>query len=128
MVDAVLLELEGVVFDTHELRRIALQDALLDRGLASTVDHDQLHGFGPRAAAAAALAKQGVAQDEVLLDLVALSAEREQGVLSVDRLRELMADAQVAAYGDGLDPRDRHPDMWAVKGHYYTAYYNWPYT
>jgi pepF/M3 family oligoendopeptidase len=58
----------------------------------------------------------------------ALSAERERGVLSVDRLRELMTEAQVVAYGDGLDPRYRHQDMWAVKGHYYTAYYNWPYT
>jgi len=58
----------------------------------------------------------------------ALSAEREQGVLSVERLRELMLDAQLGAYGDGLDPATRHPDMWAVKGHYYTAYYNWPYT
>lgn len=58
----------------------------------------------------------------------ALSAEREQGVLSVDRLRELMLDAQSVAYGDGVDPRFRHRDMWAVKGHYYTAYYNWPYT
>lgn len=58
----------------------------------------------------------------------ALSAERERGVLSVDRLRELMADAQQEAYGDGLDPRWRHRDMWAVKGHYFTAYYNWPYT
>ena len=58
----------------------------------------------------------------------ALSTEREGGVLSIDRLRELMADAQATAYGDGLDPRWRHRDMWAVKGHYYTAYYNWPYT
>ncbi|MCU1372681.1 MAG: peptidase family protein [Ilumatobacteraceae bacterium] len=58
----------------------------------------------------------------------ALSSEREQGVLSVDRLRELMLDAQAQAYGDGVDPRWRHPDMWAVKGHYFTAYYNWPYT
>ena len=58
----------------------------------------------------------------------ALSAEREQGVVSVDRLRELMLDAQATAYGDGLDPAWRHPDMWAVKGHYFTAYYNWPYT
>lgn len=58
----------------------------------------------------------------------ALSSERERGVLSVDRLRELMLDAQAAAYGDGVDPRYRHRDMWAVKGHYYTAYYNWPYT
>ncbi len=58
----------------------------------------------------------------------ALSSEREQGVLSVDRLRTLMLDAQAEAYGDGLDPDTRHRDMWAVKGHYYTAYYNWPYT
>jgi pepF/M3 family oligoendopeptidase len=58
----------------------------------------------------------------------ALSAEREQGVLSVDRLRELMLDAQAQSYGDGVDPQWRHPDMWAVKGHYFTAYYNWPYT
>jgi pepF/M3 family oligoendopeptidase len=57
-----------------------------------------------------------------------LSAERAHGVLSVDRLRELMDDAQAVAYGDGLDPQHRHRDMWAVKGHYYTAYYNWPYT
>jgi oligoendopeptidase F len=58
----------------------------------------------------------------------ALSSERQQGVLSVDRLRELMLDAQAQTYGDGVDPRWRHPDMWAVKGHYFTAYYNWPYT
>lgn len=58
----------------------------------------------------------------------ALSAERAHGVLSVDRLRELMLEAQATAYGDGVDPRWRHPDMWAVKGHYFTAYYNWPYT
>jgi oligoendopeptidase F len=58
----------------------------------------------------------------------ALSSEREQGVLSVERLRELMLDAQATAYGDGLDPAWRHRDMWAVKGHYFSAYYNWPYT
>jgi pepF/M3 family oligoendopeptidase len=57
-----------------------------------------------------------------------LSTERLDGVLSVDRLRELMLDAQAEAYGDGLDPRWRHRDMWAVKGHYFTAFYNWPYT
>jgi pepF/M3 family oligoendopeptidase len=58
----------------------------------------------------------------------ALSSEREHGVVSVDRFRTLMLDAQAEAYGDGVDPAWRHPDMWAVKGHYYTAYYNWPYT
>ncbi len=58
----------------------------------------------------------------------ALSEERERGVLPVDRLRELMLDAQRTAYRDGLDHRHLHRDMWAVKGHYFTAYYNWPYT
>jgi len=58
----------------------------------------------------------------------ALSSERANGVLSVDRLCELMTDAQRTAYGDGLDHDHLHPYMWAVKGHYYTAYYNWPYT
>lgn len=76
MVDAVLLELEGVVFDTRELRRKALHDALLEQGLASTVDADRLDGFTPRAAAKAALDRQAVPHDEVLLDLVALRAER----------------------------------------------------
>ncbi len=57
-----------------------------------------------------------------------LSVERLDGVLSVDRLRQLMLDAQTEAYGDGVDPQWRHPDMWAVKGHYFTAFYNWPYT
>ncbi len=58
----------------------------------------------------------------------ALTTEREKGVVSVARLRQLMAEAQKATYGDGLDPDHLHRDMWAVKGHYFTAYYNWPYT
>ncbi|HEC08629.1 MAG TPA: oligoendopeptidase F [Acidimicrobiales bacterium] len=58
----------------------------------------------------------------------AVTEEREKGVLSVERLRELMSEAQAKSYGDGLDPGVRHHDMWAVKGHYFTAYYNWPYT
>ena len=42
---------------------------------------------------------------------------------------QLMLDAQEATYGDGLDPRFRHPYMWAAKPHYYSsAFYNWPYT
>lgn len=42
---------------------------------------------------------------------------------------QLMLDAQDATYGDGLDPGNRHPYMWAAKPHYYSsAFYNWPYT
>ena len=58
----------------------------------------------------------------------ALSTERGRGPLGPERMTELMAEAQTAAYRDGLDPDARHPYMWAVKGHYYTAFYNWPYT
>jgi oligoendopeptidase F len=39
-----------------------------------------------------------------------------------------MLDAQEAAYGDGLHPDHRHAYMWAVKPHYFTPFYNWPYT
>ena len=40
----------------------------------------------------------------------------------------MMLDAQATAYGDGLDPEHRHQYMWAVKPHYFTPFYNWPYT
>ncbi|MDQ3294554.1 MAG: M3 family metallopeptidase, partial [Actinomycetota bacterium] len=49
--------------------------------------------------------------------------------LSVAELRELMTAAQQKAYGPTIHPDHLHPDMWAVKPHYYsTAFYNWPYT
>jgi oligoendopeptidase F len=48
--------------------------------------------------------------------------------LSIDELNDLMLDAQAEAYGDGIDLATRHPYMWAVKGHYFTPFYNWPYT
>src|SRR5262249_50293625 len=57
-----------------------------------------------------------------------LCARRRRRTLSVDQLRAAMLDAQEAAYGDGLHPDHRHEYMWAVKGHYFTPFYNWPYT
>ena len=39
-----------------------------------------------------------------------------------------MLEAQEASYGDGLQPEHRHAYMWAVKPHYFTPFYNWPYT
>lgn len=54
---------------------------------------------------------------------------RARTTLSPSELCELMADAQRAAYGDGLDPDSLHPYMWAAKPHYYgPLFYNWPYT
>ena len=57
-----------------------------------------------------------------------LCGRRRRQDLSVAELNELMLDAQRQAYGDGLDPNALHPWMWAVKGHYFTPFYNWPYT
>jgi oligoendopeptidase F len=57
-----------------------------------------------------------------------LCVRREQQTLSVAELCELMLEAQRTAYGAGLDHDALHPWMWAVKGHYYTPFYNWPYT
>jgi pepF/M3 family oligoendopeptidase len=57
-----------------------------------------------------------------------LCARRRRTTLSVADLKAAMLDAQEAAYGEGLHPDHRHPYMWAVKGHYFTPFYNWPYT
>src|SRR3954471_13182467 len=76
MVDAVLLELEGVVFDTRELRRLSLRDALLEQGLAPTIDVDAVDGSTPRGAVERSLALQALEYDDVLLDLLAARAER----------------------------------------------------
>jgi pepF/M3 family oligoendopeptidase len=58
-----------------------------------------------------------------------LFERRRASTVPVRELSELMRDAQVEAYGDGLDARELHPLMWAAKPHYYgSTFYNWPYT
>jgi pepF/M3 family oligoendopeptidase len=57
-----------------------------------------------------------------------LCVRRRRTALSVADMRAAMLDAQEASYGDGLHPDYRHEYMWAVKGHYFTPFYNWPYT
>lgn len=55
---------------------------------------------------------------------------RKESSLSVEKIKELMLQAQKEAYGDGLDPNFLHPYMWTWKPHYYDAeynYYNFPY-
>lgn len=50
--------------------------------------------------------------------------------LSSSDLCKMMLDSQDESYGDGLDPKYKHPYMWLCKGHYYSAglnFYNWPY-
>ncbi len=58
-----------------------------------------------------------------------LFARRSASTVPARELSELMREAQVEAYGDGLDPDELHPLMWAAKPHYYgSTFYNWPYT
>ena len=60
----------------------------------------------------------------------AVFERRERSELSPEELCELMTQAQLDTYGDGLDRKALHPYMWAVKSHYYSAnlsFYNFPY-
>ncbi len=57
-----------------------------------------------------------------------LCRRRRRTALSVTELCDTMLEAQDASYGDGLHAEHRHAYMWAVKPHYYTPFYNWPYT
>ncbi len=53
---------------------------------------------------------------------------RQERELSVSELCEMMRNAQVETYGDGLDENALHPYMWCAKPHYYgSAFYNYPY-
>jgi len=57
-----------------------------------------------------------------------LFEQRQERELSVRELCELMRNAQLETYGDGLDPDALHPYMWAAKPHYYgSMFYNYPY-
>lgn len=56
-------------------------------------------------------------------------AERSKGLVSVERLNELMVDAQKLAFKDSLS--EYHPHFWAAKLHFYATdvpFYNFPYT
>lgn len=57
--------------------------------------------------------------------------EQRQGRdMSPSEYCQLMVEAQLETYGDGLDSEALHPYMWAVKPHYYSAgrsFYNYPY-
>ncbi|WP_438434135.1 M3 family oligoendopeptidase [Gorillibacterium sp. sgz500922] len=56
-------------------------------------------------------------------------AEREKGIVSVERLNELMTAAQEEAYCGALS--EYHPYFWASKLHFYATdvpFYNFPYT
>jgi pepF/M3 family oligoendopeptidase len=55
---------------------------------------------------------------------------RRTTVFDEKELKNMMIQAQLEAYGDGLDPQYLHPYMWVNKGHYYRgglSFYNFPY-
>lgn len=54
---------------------------------------------------------------------------RRRRTLSAGELCAMMNEAQVAAFGDGIDQATANPYMWLLKPHYYSShFYNWPYT
>lgn len=77
MVDAVLLEWEGVLADTRRARRDALRGALAAEGVSHTLSDDdqQLRGLGVRAAVRVVLRHMGCS-DETLADLLEARASR----------------------------------------------------
>lgn len=76
-VDAVLVELEGVIFDTAGPRRAALERALREEGVGfDDVAWDDACAGLPVATALAALARRGLPLDETARELARLRAER----------------------------------------------------
>jgi beta-phosphoglucomutase-like phosphatase (HAD superfamily) len=76
MVDVVLLELEGVVFDTRALRRASLRDALSAHGLVITPGADLDVASPVKASVLAAMTLAGAPRDDVLAGLLERDAER----------------------------------------------------
>ena len=61
----------------------------------------------------------------------AFYAERARGIVSKDRLCQIMVDAQRQSFGSLLDESGYHPLFWASKLHFFATdvpYYNFPYT
>ena len=57
--------------------------------------------------------------------------ERQDGEVSVSRLKELMVETQREVFGPALDPAGADPYFWASKLHFYitgVTFYNFPYT
>ena len=58
----------------------------------------------------------------------AVFQNRESRFMDAGTLCDMMLTAQAQSYGDGLDPKYRHPYMWLCKSHYYgSTFYNFPY-
>jgi beta-phosphoglucomutase-like phosphatase (HAD superfamily) len=103
MVDVVLVELEGVLFDTRELRRAALADALGAHGLDASFDADVVDGWPTSAGVRTVVACRIEGGDAVLADLITLRADRAfaarlamGGAAMRDGARSFLEDASVS--------------------------------
>ncbi|MEP6690499.1 MAG: HAD family phosphatase [Gemmatimonadaceae bacterium] len=78
MVDALFIELEGVLAETLSLRRRALQSTLAADGLPFSDDlfAEQCWGLATREAVRAALGAAGAERDDVVIDLMTARADR----------------------------------------------------
>ena len=109
-----------------ETASIFCETLLVDRGLQGADAAQQL----------AILDADLIGANQVVVDIhsrllfeTELFARRQRRTVGADDVQQMMRDAQLAAYGDGLDQRTAHPYMWIVKPHYYSShFYNWPYT
>lgn len=101
MIDAVLLEFDGVIADTRAARRSALRETLAEDGvLLSIADFDECCAAMPvRASVRAALALRDRTTDETMVELTAVRAERRfsdligTGVSLVDGVAEFIGSA-----------------------------------
>jgi len=98
------LAFDGALSIATESERLVLLDTVLERNLMVVVDIHSRFLF-----------------EKSVFD------KRAVRELTTKEFKELMTQAQLETYGDGLSCL--HPFMWAVKGHYYgPTFYNYPYT
>ena len=93
MVDVALFELENVLFDTRELRRIAIAEACTAHGIPVFVDKDSLDGMPTRAAIQSVLTANGIGHDDTLADLIAVRADHAYAERLAERGAMLMPGA-----------------------------------
>lgn len=92
MVDVALFELENVLFDTRELRRLAVTEACAAHGITAPANADVV-GLPTRGAVQELLTVNGVGHDDTLADLIAVRADRAFSARLAERGANLVPGA-----------------------------------